>query len=292
MGRRNVLGNQIESSKSVWIVLLGIAVSILQFVIYQFVSDGWLGLLLGSLCLLLGSAVVHFITGEPEELLAYLLIPCVFSGSMGLLIPKVTTTILPSSNTALIGCVLAWLIPVAYASIFTWSVGNPAMGQFSLFYKKATVFFYVAYLGIMLYWFGWHSRIPADDVTVQFIPFASFAAYIDGIITDTVPLERLLQFLAERVLLFMPYGFFIAMVCRKLHSLLRLLLVLLLPLLVELLQFLLQLNSCNADDVIFSFLGGLLGMLAFIIFNGVFQRTTGKNYDNTEVERDYYGRRI
>jgi len=96
----------------------------------------------------------------------------------------------------------------------------------------------------------------------------------------------------ERVLLFMPYGFFIAMVCRKLHSLLRLLLVLFLPLLVELLQLLFQLNSCNADDVIFSFLGALLGMLGFVIFNSVFQKTTGRNYDNTEVERDYYGRRI
>jgi len=156
-----------ESSKSVWIVLLGIAVSILQFVIYQFVSDNWLGLLLGGLCLLLGSAVVHFITGEPEELLAYLLIPCVFSGSMGLLIPKVTTTLLPSANTALAGCVLAWVIPVAYACVFTWVVGTFAMEQFCTFYKKATVFFYVVYFGVMLYWFGWHSRISAADVTVQ-----------------------------------------------------------------------------------------------------------------------------
>ena len=292
MGRRNVLGNQIESSKSIWIVLLGVLVSAFQFVIYQQVSDGWLGLLLGSLCLLLGSAVVHFITGEQEELLSYLLIPCAFSGCMGVLIPRLTSEVLPAANTVLLGCLLAWLVPVLYACIFTWAEGNPALGQFSVFYKKAAIFFYLVYFALLIYWFGWHSRIPVAEIKMQLIPFATFAAYMDGIITHTVPLERLLQFLAERILMFMPYGFFIAMVCRKLHSLLRLLLVLLLPLLIESLQLLLKLNSCNADDFIFSFFGGLIGMLGFVIFNGLFQRTTGKNFDGTEVERDYYGRRI
>ena len=220
------------------------------------------------------------------------MIPCAFSGCMGLLIPKLSTAMLPSANTALIGCLLAWLIPVVYACIFTWAVGGTALGQFSVFYKKAAVFLYVVYFGILIYWFGWHSRIPAGEVRLQLIPFASFAAYIDGVMADVVPVERLLQFLTERILLFLPYGFFIAMVCRKLHSLLRLLLVLLLPVAVELLQLLLQLNSCTADDVIFSFLGGLIGMLCFVIFNGLFQKTTGKNYDGSEIERDYYGRKI
>jgi len=33
-------------------------------------------------------------------------------------------------------------------------------------------------------------------------------------------------------------------------------------------------------------------MLGFVIFNGLFQKTTGKNFDGSEVDRDYYGRRI
>ena len=59
------------------------------------------------------------------------------------------------------------------------------------------------------------------------------------------------------------------MVCRKLHSVLRLLFVFLLPLLLELLQLLLGFNTCSVDDVIFSLLGGLIGMLFFVIFNAV-----------------------
>lgn len=292
MNRRNVLGNQIEESKTTWVVLIGILVSALEFAIYHYISGGWLGSLLAALCLLIGGIAVHFVTGELEELFAYLLIPCVFFGSMGLLIPQVESPVLPQSSTALIGCLLAWLISVVYACIFTWVEGSSAVVQFAGFYKKAAIFFYLVYFGLLIYWFVIHSRIPAAEVKTQFIPFATFAAYIDGIITDTVPVERLLQFLTERVVLFMPYGFLVAMLGRKLHSLLRLALTLVLPLVVELVQFLLKWNSCDADDAVFSFLGGLIGMLAFVVFNGLFQKTTGKNFDGSEIERDYYGRRI
>ena len=292
MGRRNVLGNQIESSKSMWIVLLGMIVSVLQLVIYQLINDGWLGLLLGGICLLIGSALIHFITGEQEELFSYLLIPCILSGCVGLLIPHSATQLFPSSGTVLTGALLAWLIPVLYACIFTWAAGLSALGQFTVFYKKASIFFYLVYFGLLIYWFGWYNRIPGTDVKVQLIPFASFAAYIDGMLTNAVSVERLVLFLAERILLFMPYGFLIAMVCRKLHSVLRLLFVFLLPLLLELLQLLLGFNTCSVDDVIFSLLGGLIGMLFFVIFNGMFQRIIGRNFDGSEVERDYYGRKI
>ena len=67
---------------------------------------------------------------------------------------------------------------------------------------------------------------------------------------------------------------------------------LVLPVIVEQLQYLLKFNSFDMDDIIFSFLGGLIGMLLFVIFNALFQKTTGKNFDGSEVEKDYYGRRI
>jgi len=51
-----------ESSKTLWIVLAGIVVGILQFVIYHFVGGGWLGFLLAGLCILLGGIAVHAIT--------------------------------------------------------------------------------------------------------------------------------------------------------------------------------------------------------------------------------------
>ena len=292
MNRRNVLGNQIESSKTMWIVLLGILVSVLQFGIFHFVSAGWPGLVLAGLCFLFGSVAVHLITGEMEELFSYLLIPCVFSGGIGLLLPHMETAVFPESKVVYIGCLLTWLIPVLYACIFTLAEGNTALGQFSGFYKKASVFFYLVYFGLLIYWVAVYKRVPEEEATVQLIPFATFAAYADGIISGSVSLERLLQFLAERIVLFLPYGFFIAMVGRRIHSVLRLGLVLFLPVVVELLQFVFRFGLCDADDALFSFLGGLMGMLGFVIFNLLFQKATGKNFDGTEIEKDYYGRRL
>ncbi len=292
MNRRNVLGNQIEESKTMWIILISLLVTAIQFFIYYCLGGGWLGLMLAGLCVLLGGIAVHALTGELEEVFSYLLLPCICAGGAGLLIPQLSGDILPEAGTVFTGCFLAWLIPVVYACLFTWAEGSSALPQFSAFYLKSAVFFYVVYFGVLIYWFVAYSRIPESEVTAQFIPFATFAAYVDGVISETVPLERLLQFVAERIGMFLPYGFFIAMIGRKIHSLLRLGLVLVLPVIVELLQYILKFNTFDMDDIIFCFLGGLFGMLLFVIFNALFQKTTGKNFDGSEIEKDYYGRRI
>ena len=292
MGRRNVLGNQIEESNTMWVVLLGLLVSAVQFAIYYFVGGDWLGLMLAGRAVLIGGVIIHFVMGELEELFSFFMIPCILSGAMGLMIPHMATEILPESGTALLGCVFAWLIPVLYACIFTWAEGHTAMRQFCVFYKKAIIFFDIIYFGFLIYWFVFRLHVAAGEADVRLIPFATFAAYVDGMINDTVSVQRLMGFLTERVVLFLPYGFFIAMVGRKLHSLVRLALVFVLPLLIELFQFLFRWGVCDADDAVFSFLGGMVGMVCFVIFNALFQKTTGKHFDGSEVERDYYGRRI
>lgn len=292
MNRRNVLGDQIESSKTLWIILISLLVTVIQFVIFYCIGGGWLGLLLAGLCLMLGGIAVHALTGELEELFSYLLFPCICAGGVGILLPQLTGDILPESGTVFTCCLLAWLVPVIYACLFTWAEGSSALPQFSAFYKRAAIFFYLIYFGVLVYWFVVYSRIPEAEISAQFIPFATFAAYVDGVISKTVPAERLIQFVAERIGMFLPYGFFIAMIGRKIHSLLRLGLMLVLPVSVELLQYILRFNSFDTDDIIFSFLGGLIGMLLFVIFNALFQMTTGKNFDGSEMEKDYYGRRI
>jgi len=292
MGRRNVLGNQMEDSKSMWIVLIGILVSVLQFVLFYITENNWGGVMLAGAAVLVGAIAVHIITGEMEELFAYLLIPCLCSGCIGLLIPKLEGACLPKSGVVFLGCVLSWFLPVLYACLYTWVEGSPALIRFSGFYKKTTVFFYIIYFGFLIYWVTVYTRIPKNEITMQLIPFATFAAYVDGILSETVPVGRLLQFLSERIVLFLPYGFFVAMAGRKLHSLLRLGLVLLFPVVTGLLQYTFSLHSLDVDDMIFAFLGGLFGIISFVIFNAIFQKTTGKNFDGSDVERDYYGRRI
>jgi len=292
MNRRNVLGNRIEESKTLWVILTGILVTGLQFVIYHFVSGGWLGILLASVLVLAGSVVVHFITGEQEELMGYLLIPCVFSGAMGVLLPYAEIPFFPEKGTMLIGCLFTWLIPVVYAIIYTWINGNPAISGFARFYIRAYIFFYVVYFALILYGLFFHRTAVAEGNAAQWIPFATFAALVNGVIKGVTEFSEVTGFLLNRVVVFLPYGFFIGLVGRKLHGMVRMILLLLLPALIELVQLLFRFGTCDVDDIIFRFLGALLGFFCFLLFDAAFEHFTARHFDGSEIDRDYYGRKI
>ena len=292
MNRRNVLGNKIEASKSCWIVIMGIAITALQCLVNYHVGADWLRVLIFVLFMTAGSLAVHFITGELGELFTLLLIPVTFFGVLGIMLPFLSGAILPAARTVFLISVTAWVVPVVYAVIFAWSEGFSVMEEFAALYLKANVVFYVVYFGVVIYRLA-SAQIAAEDIRpVQMIPFATFAAYFDGLVKGTVSGAQMLDFLTGRVAFFIPYGFFIAMVARRLHGAIRILLLIVLPALLEVFQLVFSKGSFDVDDIIFSFLGGLVGMIVFYIFNTLFQNITNRNFDGSEVNRDYYGRKI
>lgn len=292
MNRRNVLGHKIEESKSCWVVLTGILVCALQCLINYSLGVTWLKVLLLILIMLAGTAAVHFITGELGELFTFLLVPVAFFGALGLATPYLTGTVLPYSRLALWEAVIVWLIPMLYAIIFAWIEGFSVMEEFAGFYFKATILFYVVYYGtIIAGMISVCSTVP-ESSRVQMMPFATFAAYIDGLVKGTVTMPQLSYFLITHTFLFIPFGFFVAMVCRTLHNAIKVILLVAFPTVLVLIRLLAQKNNFDIDDIVFCFLGGLLGMLFFYIFNTLFQNITNRNFDGSEVSRDYYGRRI
>lgn len=292
MNRRNVLGNRIEESKTLWIIVGGMLVTALQFVIYSLIETEWLSLVLAALCALLGSAAIHFITKEQEEILSCLLIPCVFFGALGLLFLYTEGTPFPDSDTVLLGVLFTWLVPVAYAVTYTWIAGHGETASFAKFFRRAIVCFYLVYFGLVVYGSFFYGEAMTEAVPAQWIPFATFAALVNGVMQDVVPVGRVIEFLANRIVFFLPYGFFVGMVCRKLHGMLRIVLLFLLPAVLELLQLVLHRGTCDMDDIIFRLLGSLLGLLAFLAFDALFQHFTARHFDGSEISRDYYGRRI
>lgn len=292
MNRRNVLGNRIEESKTLWIVLTGIAVTALQFGTYHMTEQNGLGLLLASVWTLLGSMLVHFVTKEQEELVAYLLIPFACSGSAGIWMLYMPELLSVSSHTVLAGSFFTWLIPVLYATVYTWANGSSETEAYAKTYKRAMILFYLVYFSLIVYDIFFYSLPQAEEANAQWIPFATFAALLDGVMKDTVSLARVGEFLAARILFFLPYGFFIGMAGRKWSGILKMLLLLLLPVGTELLQLVCHLGTCDADDMIFRYIGSLLGFLAFLLFDTLCQHFTARHFDGSEINRDYYGRKI
>lgn len=275
-----------------WVVVLGLLAAVIPFALFYFMGTGIATFLLVAAVMLVGSIGVHILTGEQGELFAFLLIPFCILGGSGLLIPYLEGAMLPESGAALTGCLLAWIIPMAYACIFTWAEGSLAIDDFARFYKRTSVLFYIVYFCILIYEVVFRYQGTVTESRMQLIPFATFAAYVEGFLTGVVSPDRILGFVLTRVALFLPYGFFVAMICRKLHGLLRLFLLIFLPFFVEILQYVFRWGACDMDDAVFAILGALIGMVGFFLFNMLFQQFTGKNFDASEVDRDYYGRKI
>lgn len=293
MNRRNVLGNQMFESKTAWIIVTGMTATLLCYVIYHFLGSEWLGMLLASAILLTGCGVVHAMTGELTELFSYSLLPIVFSGVLGGLARLTPIAYLPKSEILLLTAILAWLLTVCYAVAAAWLSGNMSSLQFPAFYYRSVTLFYLVYFGIAIYGISVYDRALLSEADrFQPIPFATLATYLEAAIHQTMSVSLLIQYLMSHLVFFIPYGFFIAMVCNRLHAAVRMVLLAAFPLLVEFLQFMFRLNRCDMDDFLFGLIGGMLGTLVFLLFNGLFLKFTGKNYNGKEADRDYYGRKI
>lgn len=293
MNQRNILGNQSHEGKTTWIVIAGICVTAFCYGICYLFGTGWLGILLSAVCILLGCSIVQLMTEELTELFAYLLIPCVFSGTMGILASVSQIPYLPQSRTLFLMAFLFWFLTVCYAVIAAWMRGNTAFLYFPVFYRRATIFFYVIYIGLIIYGLFFYDRIPMEETErLQIVPFATLAAYIEAIWENVVPFGALVYYLLYRAAFFIPYGFLIALVCAKLPVAVRILLLTVLPLVIEAVQFVFRLNRCDIDDFIFALIGALVGMLCFLLFNSLFLHFTGKHYNGKDADREYYGRKV
>lgn len=291
MSRRNVLGNQIEESKTMWVVLAGILVSVLQFIIYYFIGEGFLGILFAGISVLAGGMFVHFIMEEQEELFSYLLIPCVFSGMIGIVIPHLSGDFLPESKTIFIFSISSWGIVVVYAIVYTLLNGITEMKSFTVFHKRATIFFYLIYFCVLCYIIFFQTESVAEG-KFQLLPLDTFATYIEQWIRGKDIVDNFLLFLQNSFLIFIPFGFLVGMLGKDLSVVIRFIIIILFPVLLEIVRFFVSNGAGDIDNIIFGFLGALLGMFGFLGFNELFCYFVGKNYDGSDINRDYYGRKI
>ncbi len=292
MSRRNVLGNQIEGSKTMWMILAGILATILPFMIYYFVGEGFLGMLLAGGSVLAGGVFVHFIMEEQEELFSYVLIPCVFSGVVGIVLPYISGDFLPKRETVFYFCIIAWFLIVLYAMIYTLLNGVSEMETFTRFHKKSTIFFYIVYFSVLGYivLFMFNDSEGTQE-TLKFLPLDTFVTYIEQLIKGQDIVKEFLLFLQNQFLFFIPFGFLVGMLGRNLFAMVRFIIIILFPIGLEAVRFFIS-GGCDVDNVIFGFLGTLFGMFLFFVFNELFCYFVGKNFDGSDINRDYYGRKI
>ncbi len=270
------------------IVFFSILTTILQFVSYYFFASPYIVLGAASLVVVLCCHVLLERSASYETCFTYTTLNVFISLVITVLIylEKADFTLLPYTGT-LIGLICVnWLIPTIHCFLRDMLDYGIRVEDFKLFFRNNSILFLIFYLAVIIYGsfftdaFSWAYQGSAPSVNLT--PFLMISAQIEEHLDGTLPLKSILIYLGSRILLFTPFGFYCTLISRKVSRLLRLVFLLLFPAILEALQYFFYPSRCDIDDIIYGFIGGLLGWLLFFLTNLIFRLVSGKDF----LERD------
>jgi len=198
---------------------------------------------------------------------------------------------IPYTNTLIGIIVINWTIPTLLCFLRSMFDRGPRFEGFNSFYRNNSIIFIVFYVVIFVYCLLFQGLFPFNNLFLaekgNLIPFMRLATYIEDYIYQNVSMSTIVIYLASRILLFMPYGFYSALLLRKFGKLIRILSLLLFPILIEILQYFINIERCDIDDVIYAFIGGILGTILFYLICFTFRAVSGKVFLSRESEYMY-----
>ncbi|MDF2537347.1 MAG: putative rane protein [Herbinix sp.] len=267
------------------IVFLSILTTLLQFAVYYFFASSYLILGISSLFVALCCHILLERSYDYEACFIY----TVLSVFISLIVTILTYlgkddsfSIIPYTETLIGIVVVNWLIPNIHCFIRNMFDYGTRIENYTEFYRNSSIIFLLFYIGIIVYGsffvkvFPW--AYPMNTDSVNLIPFLSVSTQIEDYLYGALPLSDILLYLSSRILIFIPYGFYVTLISRRVSRLLRCVILLFVPVILEALQYFLYPTRCDIDDVIYAFFGGLLGILCFSLTNAVYKLISGRNF--------------
>lgn len=196
---------------------------------------------------------------------------------------------MPYSGIMLGIAIINWLIPMLHCSLRYMLDNNGRLEEYNSFYRNISILFLTFYFVAIFYdcfarnSFPW--AYPTTSDSYNFLPFGIISAQIEDYLYSYIPLKNILVYLSYRIFAFLPYGFYITLLLRRQERLPRLMALFVLPFLIEVLQFFLIPAKCDIDDLIYAFIGGIIGSLFFYLTNIIFRAVSGKDF--LTRENDY-----
>lgn len=169
---------------------------------------------------------------------------------------------------AIILIVINWISIVITCVIFRFLDNHDKIRGFKGFFRISSTIFLIIYLGILTYslFFGSPSRVEMRQVNL--IPFTTILPYING--TSNTNQEVSVVNLIANIFLFIPLGFYLSIIFRRLRLLIRIIIILTIPLFIEIAQYIFEAGVSDVDDVILNFFGGVIGMMLLYIVEKVY----------------------
>ncbi|HIU66407.1 MAG TPA: VanZ family protein [Candidatus Caccomorpha excrementavium] len=168
--------------------------------------------------------------------------------------------------------------------------GSRQLKNFNRFFLAGCIILGTVYLGALIYLLlaPGIRREPADG-SMGWIPFASLSEYIEDAIRGVGDAGRIVEYIVPRILIYVPFGFYISVILGKNTVILRFPLILLLPIGIEWAQWQFQLGRADIDDVIFGVIGGIAGVLLYYVLNAVSRACAGRSLLERESTRGSFG---
>lgn len=279
---------------STLIILLSILTILAQFTTYYFIEAK---IIIWGISCLISFICCHIIleqTTTYEACFNYSLL----SLFMSLMIIVITyfgndQSFLPYSEAMLGIAVINWAAPMLHCFFRNLFDYGTRIDDFNLFYRNSSILFFLSYLAVLIYAAFAKDAFPsayrAASETANWIPFELIATQIEEYLFEQIPLSDIIIYLLFRIIFYIPYGFYIGLILRRKSRLPRFLALLLLPVVVELIQYFVISYRCDIDDIIYALIGGVLGLLLFLLLNVIFRGVSGKDFLMKDSDYRYSG---
>lgn len=276
------------------IVFLSIISILIQYLAYYFLDPIYIILGISGLVIIISSHLLLEKSLTYESCFVYTLLILFISILITLL--TYLGDFLPITNT-LLGIIISnWLMPTLYCFVRSMFDGGERNKNFKSFYRNVSIIFVLFYMGVLLYGnfyeeaFPWAYHMVSRQI--NFTPFWSIATQIEDFINGMIPLTDILTYLFVRILTYIPYGFYLVLLLRKSSKLLRFIVLLLLPSIIELFQYFFIPGRFDIDDVIYAFIGGVIGAFLFHLTNTIYRAVSGRNFLSNDSDYRYTNRSL
>jgi hypothetical protein len=271
------------------IIILSILTIMVQFVVYYLFASFYIILGISILIALLCCHLLVEQTVSYEACFQYSFLTLFISlVVIGLTYLGKGQTFLPYTGTMLGVAVINWLIPSIYCFMRNMLNYGTKIDDFHIFFRYSNIVFLIFYLVVIAYSsfvsaaFPWAYRTVVEAANV--FPFQVIATQIEDYLYELIPLTDIITYLLSRILIYLPYGFFVTLVLRRQTRLPRFFGLLILPIVIEILQYIIIPTRCDIDDILYALIGGILGSLSYYLLNVIFRAFTGKDFLMREAD--------
>lgn len=265
------------------IVFLSIISILVQFIVYYFLASTYMVLGVSCLIVIICTHILLEQTLTFEACSIYTILILFISIIITLLTYfGAGDSFIPFTNTLFAIIVVNWLVPTVHCFIRNMFDHSSRIEKFHSFYRNVSIVFLLFYIAILLYGslakdaFPWAYRMKTNGQ--NFTPFWTIATQIENYINKMIPLNDIIIYLLSRTLIYIPYGFYGVLALRNSSKPIRFMFLLFLPSVIKLIQYFFIPSRCDIDDIIYAYIGGIIGVFLFYLINAVYRGVSGKNF--------------